>query len=125
MMYKHLMGVVLLAAAIGCAKSTPAVTSGSGGVASASDSVILVGGHASMMLKQGAPIEVGPTAIAKLSDSVIIIGGHTKIKAGTIPVASSSLSSAVPDTNPIACRVVVHDATPAGATPKYVFVVSC
>jgi hypothetical protein len=124
MMYKHLMGVVLLAAAIGCAKSA-AVTSGSGGVASASDSVILVGGHASMMLQQGSPIQVGPTAVASLSDSVIIIGGHTKTKVLVNPSASSSLPSTGSDTIPIACRVVVHDATPVSTPPKYVFVVSC
>jgi hypothetical protein len=38
---------------------------------------------------------------------------------------ASSSPSTTSGTTAIACKVVVHDATPATTPPKYVFVVSC
>jgi hypothetical protein len=120
-MYKLLQGALLVAVTTACAQPDKGATA-TATSAAASDSVILIGGQAYLMAR-GAPINIAPTATAKLSDSVILVGGQ----GFTIPTPKISASSTPMKaaTTTVACKVVVHEGTPATTPPKYVFVVNC
>ena len=123
-MYKLLSGMLLLAVTVGCnGKGGGTATTTSATSAYASDSVILTGGQSFLMI-HGEPMTVSPTSVSTVTDSVIVVGGQSKTTL-TRPIASSTPSSTTSGTTAIACKVVVHDATPATTPPKYVFVVSC
>ena len=121
-MYKRLSGMLLLAVTVACnGKGGGTATTTSATTAYASDSVILTGGQSFLMI-HGEPMSVSPTST--VTDSVIVVGGQVK-GTRTAPLASSTPSSTASGTTAIACKVVVHDATPATTPPKYVLVVSC
>jgi len=120
-MYKLLSGMLLLAVTVACnGKGSGTATTTSATTAYASDSVILTGGQSFLMI-HGEPMTVSATST--VTDSVIVVGGQ--LKGTRTPPASTTPSSTTSGTTAIACKVVVHDATPATTPPKYVFVVSC